>query len=102
LFEREKFPHRWITSAEDIHCIDGGAADNSLTINHKQGGMVSVFSLRDGPWEAESKGLKWPLSKVKWERGFYGLSNVAIAEKIEIAAKRGRFLVILEGTWRHT
>jgi len=100
LFEREKFPHRWITAAEDIYCIDGGAADNSLTINIKQGGTVSAFSLGDGPWKAESKGLKWPLNDVKWERGLYGLSNAAIAEEIEIAAKQGRFLVILEGVWR--
>jgi thiamine pyrophosphokinase len=100
LFEREKFPHRWITAAEDIYCIDGDAANNSLTIKLKQGGIVSVFSLGDGPWEAESKGLKWPLNKVKWERGLYGLSNVAAAEEIEIAAKQGRFMVILEEVWR--
>jgi thiamine pyrophosphokinase len=100
LFEREKFPRRWITAAEDIHCLDGDAADNSLTVNLKQGDVVSVFPLGGGPWKAESKGLKWPLNNVHWERGLYGLSNVAVAEKIEVVAKQGRFMVILEGVWR--
>jgi len=101
LFEREKFPHRWITAAEDIYCLDSDAANNSLTINHlKQGGVVSVFSLGNGPWKAESKGLKWPLTNVQWERGMYGLSNVAIEEEIEITAKQGRFMVILGEVWR--
>jgi len=102
LFEREKFPRRWITAAEDIYCMDGDAADNSLTINLKQGDVVSVFPLGGGPWKAESKGLKWPLNNVKWERGLYGLSNAAIAEEIEVVAKQGRFMVILEEVWRHT
>jgi len=102
LFEREKFPHRWITAAEDIYCMDADAENSSLTLKLKQGDVVSVFSLGNGPWKAESKGLKWPLSKVKWERGLYGLSNVAAAEEIEVAAKQGRFMVILEGAWERT
>jgi len=100
LFERKKFPRRWITAAEDIHCLDGNTADGSLTVNLKQGDVVSVFPLGGGPWKAESKGLKWPLNNVHWERGLYGLSNVAVAEKIEVIAKQGRFMVILEGVWR--
>jgi thiamine pyrophosphokinase len=100
LFEREKFPHRWITAAEEIYCLDSDAANSSLTMNLKQGGMVSVFPLGGGPWKAESKGLKWPLNNVHWERGLYGLSNIAVAEKIEVVAKQGRFMVILEGVWR--
>ena len=97
LFERERFPRRWITAAEDIYCIDG---DGSLTVNPEQGGLVSVFLLGGGPWKAESKGLKWPLDNVRWERGVYGLSNVAIAPEIEIIARQGRFMVILEEMWR--
>jgi thiamine pyrophosphokinase len=99
LFERKKFPRRWITAAEDIHCIDSGA-DSSLTMNLKQGGIVSVFPLGGGPWKAESKGLKWPLNNVHWERGLYGLSNVAVTQKIEVVAQQGRFMVILEEVWR--
>jgi len=103
LFERELFPRRWITAAEDIYCIDGDAADGSaaaLTVNPEQGNLVSVFLLGDGPWKAESKGLKWPLDNVRWKRGLYGLSNVAMESEITINAQQGRFMIILEGMWR--
>jgi thiamine pyrophosphokinase len=61
----------------------------------KQGKLVSVFPLGSGPWKVQSKGLKWELGKARWERGLFGLSNVAIADEIEINAEQGRFMVIL-------
>jgi len=105
LFERERFPRRWITAAEDIFCLEGGtdaaggvcsgaAADDSLTKSVEAGGLVSVFPLGEGPWKAESRGLKWPLENVHWERGRYGLSNAALAASVTVSAKQGRFLVI--------
>jgi thiamine pyrophosphokinase len=105
LFERERYPVRWITANEDIYCIDGGGAlggaisgakNNHLRLTIKQGKLVSVFPLADGPWKAESKGLKWDLGNAHWERGLFGLSNVAMADEIEINAKQGRFIVVLE------
>jgi len=97
LFERERFPCRWITANEDIHCIDGKcAANNSLAMIHEPGDKVSVFPLADGPWQAESRGLKWPLENARWERGLYGLSNIALESESGIRAIRGRFMVILE------
>jgi len=107
LFERDRFPRRWITADEDIYCIDGDAtgstaAFGSLTMAVEQGCVVSVFLLGSGLWKAESKGLKWPLNNVHWERGLYGLSNVAMASEITINALQGRFMVILEGMWRRT
>jgi thiamine pyrophosphokinase len=97
LFEREHYPRRWITANEDIYCVDGADdKNNHLKPAVKQGGLVSVFPLGNGPWEAVSGGLKWALDNVRWERGLYGLSNVAIADEIEIKAKQGRFLVMLE------
>jgi thiamine pyrophosphokinase len=99
LFEREKFPRRWITAAEDIYCADS-AAGGSLTVSLEQGGVVSVLPLGGGPWKVESKGLKWPLDNVHWERGLYGLSNVTVAPEVEIYVKQGRFMVLLEEVWR--
>ncbi|MDR0457327.1 MAG: thiamine diphosphokinase [Treponema sp.] len=105
LFEREQFPRRWMTAAEDIHCIDsddaGGATGGNLSITLKPGDVVSVFPLGGGPWKAESKGLKWSLDNVHWERGRYGLSNAAAMPEVEVIAQQGRFMVILEGVWRH-
>jgi thiamine pyrophosphokinase len=103
LFERERFPRRWITAAEDIYCIDGTAggpvlagtiANLSLTL--KQGNVVSVFPLGGGPWKAKSMGLKWPLDNVHWERGLYGLSNVALAPEMSVNVTQGRFMIIIE------
>ena len=105
LFEREHPPARWLTAAEDIYCIDGNSAGNAaqgLTVTFNQdspltaNSVVSVFPLGSGPWQAESTGLKWPLKGVCWERGLYGLSNVAVMPKIEINALRGRFMGIIQ------
>jgi thiamine pyrophosphokinase len=108
LFERGRYPCRWITANEDIYCVDGkgalggalggaesGSNNNRLRLAIKQGKLVSVFPLGNGPWKAQSKGLKWDLGKARWERGLFGLSNVAIADEIEINVKQGRFMVIV-------
>ena len=97
LFERKRFPRRWITASEDIFCIEGGgdAKCGSVTQAVDEGDLVSVFPLGEGPWKAESRGLKWPLDAVRWERGLYSLSNAAIAAQVTVNAKRGRFLIIL-------
>ena len=92
LFEREIFPYRWITDTADIYCID----QRITRINtNEKGACVSVFPLGDGPWEAESTGLKWPLEGLPWNRGFFGLSNVAIEGNFSITAQKGRFMVVL-------
>ena len=96
LFERGRYPRRWITANEDIYCVEGGDEKKGcLRLAIKQGKLVSVFALGNGPWKAESKGLKWELGKARLERGLFGLSNVATSDEIEINAKQGRFMVIL-------
>ena len=94
LFEREFPPRRWVTASEDIYCIDGAGDLNCLTMRLEQLELVSVFPLGGGPWKAESRGLKWPLDNVYWERGLYGLSNVAVEKEIAINAVTGRFMII--------
>ncbi|AEF84196.1 thiamine diphosphokinase [Treponema primitia ZAS-2] len=100
LFEREKSPDRWITAAEDIRQVRAGhplevAGAQAVSGGQAPGSLVSVFPLGIGPWELESRGLKWPLSGLPWERGFFGLSNVALEGDFMIRAIRGRFLVVL-------
>ncbi|MCL2245226.1 MAG: thiamine diphosphokinase [Treponema sp.] len=96
LFERDIFPVRWITGGEDIHCISACNAHNKLSLKPGKNACVSVFPLGNGPWEAQSSGLKWPLSGLPWDRGFFGLSNVASDGDFSIKAEAGRFMVILE------
>ena len=95
LFEREVFPFRWITEAADIRCIESTTPQNKLCAGLEKGAAVSVFPLANGPWEVKSSGLKWPLSGLPWERGFFGLSNVATDGKFSVMAQAGRFMVIL-------
>jgi len=95
LFERDNFPSRWITANEDIYCIDSFIAKNSIEKKLDKGISVSVFPLGDGAWEAQSSGLKWPLIDLPWDRGFFGLSNVAVDGSFSITAINGRFMIIL-------
>jgi thiamine pyrophosphokinase len=97
LFERDKKPDRWVTSREDIFCLKEGAVFSppaDLRENMPPGG-ISVFPLGIGPWRAESRGLKWPLDGLPWNRGFFGVSNEAAEGDFEIRAFRGQFLVII-------
>ena len=94
LFERERFPRRWITNAEDIRCIDSKAKQNELSLKIEKGAVVSVFPLGEGQWEAKSVGLKWQLNGLRWDRGFFGLSNVAVDGDFSVTAEAGRFMVI--------
>ena len=95
LFERDIFPCRWITDAADIRCIDAASAFGRLSCRLGKGEPVSVFPLGIGPWKAKSRGLKWPLDNVEWNRGFSGLSNEAADGGFSITAEKGRFLVLL-------
>jgi thiamine pyrophosphokinase len=113
LFERDRSPDRWITAAEDIRQVrdvlslkptgNGQAVSSGEAAGGGQvsvgeaapGSLVSVFPLGTGPWEAESRGLKWPLAGLPWKRGFFGVSNVALTGDVVIRAIQGRFLVIL-------
>jgi thiamine pyrophosphokinase len=105
LFERERFPSRWLTAGEEIFCVqapggvlyaDGASAPSENERDRKTGGiLVSVFPLGAGPWEASGRGLKWPLAGLDWNRGFFGVSNVAADGEFSIQAEKGRFLIIL-------
>ncbi|WP_461245800.1 thiamine diphosphokinase [Treponema sp. R6D11] len=94
LFERAVFPRRWITETEDIRCIDANTLHSEAFCRLTENARVSVFPLGEGRWEASSKGLKWQLDGLHWDRGFFGLSNEAEDGDFYIKAKAGRFMVI--------
>ncbi|MDR2802884.1 MAG: thiamine diphosphokinase [Treponema sp.] len=93
LFEREHPPCRWFTSNEKIFL-----ASNDFCYHLKKSSIVSLFPLGNGPWKAQSSGLKWPLDNVEWRRGFFGISNSAEADTIIIKVMSGRFMVIIIDT----
>ena len=84
-------PDRWFTASEEIRCLRDGKV---LSAAIPAGSLVSVFPLGSGPWEVESLRLKWPLDGLSWERGGFGLSNVAVKGPFEIRSVQGRFMVI--------
>jgi thiamine pyrophosphokinase len=92
LLAREKTPDRWLTAADDIRRLREGEC---LGVDLPPGSRVSVFPLADGPWQAASRSLKWPLDRVSWNRGYAGISNVTTEGFLEIEVRQGRFLVFL-------
>jgi thiamine pyrophosphokinase len=94
LFEREKTPCRWVTSGEDIFCLDAGPCAVELRAACPAGTMVSVFPVGDNG-QAQSSGLKWPLDVLRWNRGNFGISNRTTGSGFSITVTRGRFLVVL-------
>ncbi|MDR2369942.1 MAG: thiamine diphosphokinase [Treponema sp.] len=93
LFERDLFPARWITARDDIRALE--APGELKTRRFPEGAIIAVSPLGNGPWEARSRGLKWPLDNVRWDRGFFGASNEATGDDIEVKLIRGRFMVLL-------
>ena len=95
MFEKEPCPCRWVTADEDIYCVSArDASGGSLARRVVPGGIVSVLPLGNAPWKAESRGLKWPLNDVRWERGKLAICNVAVTYEIEINVQQGRFMII--------
>ena len=95
LFEREVFPSRWMTGDNDIRCIDAEVGVHEYSATLAAGTQVSVFPIGKGDWDATSKGLKWPLESLYWDRGVFGLSNVSVDGFFYVTALSGRFLVVL-------
>ena len=96
LFEREPSPDRWITKAEDIRRLRRGERLIFPGTGREGEAIkgISVFPLGTGPWKAGSRGLKWPLDRLVWDRGFFGISNEAPAGSFSVSAVRGDFLVL--------
>jgi thiamine pyrophosphokinase len=92
LFEREQCPDRWFTRTDDLYCLKAAGA---LALDLPPRSLVSVFPLGPGPWNVESRGLRWPLAGLPWHPGFFGLSNVAPSGACSLFVHSGRFLILV-------
>jgi thiamine pyrophosphokinase len=94
LFEREYPPRRWFTSREKIVLVS-----NEFHHISKKSRIVSIFPLGNGPWKAQSSGLKWPLdtaaASAMWKRGFFGISNTAETGEFTVKVSAGNFLIVI-------
>ena len=95
LFERNRSPDHWHTENEDIYCIKDG---KTISLTTPKESIISVFPLGETPWNAKSTGLKWELNDIKWKRGFFGISNIAVNGTFTVTSNSGRFLLIVQIT----
>lgn len=94
LFERDEAPDRWITRLETVSMLDACRRNGIVSIRTKPGSLLSIFPAGSGPWRISSRGLKWPLDGLSWNRGRFGVSNVALSAECELTAAEGRFLAV--------
>ena len=96
LFERDPAPDRWITGGEDIILVTGEAQFDGWA-----GSTVSVFPVGDRAAGLHSEGLKWPLDGLEFRRGFAGVSNLAISDRVRLRVEIGKLLVMRSAASRY-
>lgn len=89
LFDREIRPDEWYTRNEGVISIDRMKSFRNLT-----GKTVSLFPAGTELCRMRSRGLKWPLDHLEWQRGSVGISNVVNSEEVTIVPESGRLLFI--------
>ncbi len=89
LFERADPPSRWLTDREDIRLVTGEAEFSGW-----RGSTVSVFPVGPRAGRLHSEGLQWPLDGLEFQRGFGGISNRAIADRVLVRVGLGALLVV--------
>lgn len=74
-----------------------GGGIGQLSLEAREKGLISVFSLTDQCCGVTLRGLKYPLEKGRLTSSFpLGVSNEFIGEAAEISAEEGVLLVIIE------
>ncbi len=91
LFERRFAPSVWLTAREHVQVVDG-----RLALPGCVGQTISFFPVGGRALIRRSAGLKWPLDGLKWGRGDAGVSNLAVADTVEVELAAGRLLMVRE------
>ena len=86
-------PREWHTGAESAYAI---AAGETARFGAMPGDIVSVFPAGlEGSSGMASEGLKWPLEGLVWDKGYFGISNMALGSSLGISAGASGLVVIL-------
>ncbi len=91
LFERAYKPALWLTSREEVSLITNYAEYKGCA-----GKRFSFFSLLGPVKGLTSKGLKWSLNGLNWNKGQAGISNVAVEDRVTISVEKGKLLAVKE------
>lgn len=89
LFERDRRLHVWLTAAEHMEAIAGTAHFSG----HRHS-TVSLFPLSATVSGLVSRGLRWPLDGLRFQRGFASVSNVVVADEWQVTVGLGRMLMV--------
>ena len=89
LFERDPRLRVWLTAAEHMEAIAGTARFSG----HRHS-TVSLFPLSATASGLASRGLRWPLDGLCFQRGFASVSNVVVTDEWQLTVRRGRMLMV--------
>lgn len=89
-FRTSNAPFQWITDKERIYLVT-----RMITCKLPRHSLVSVFPGPSGASSMQSTGLQWPLQKVQFAPGFFGISNIALDDTVSIATNENPVIVIM-------
>ena len=89
LFERDRRLRVWLTGGEHMEVIAGTARFSG----HRHS-TVSLFPLSTRASGLASRGLRWPLDGLEFQRGFASVSNVVVADEWQVTVGRGLMLMV--------
>jgi thiamine pyrophosphokinase len=72
--------------------------DRHVLLSCKKGQTISLIPLNGPVLGITTRGLKWELKKGKLDKHFIGISNVCLAEEIEISVEQGDLLCCVSKT----
>ena len=91
LFDRELHPRLWVTDKYITVSVD-----QRIEISGKIGKSVSFFPAGRIPCKMASRGLKWPLDSLSWQKGDVGISNLIIEDTMSVTMIKGRLIMVAE------
>ena len=89
LFDRPTAPDIWITDSNVVIHVK-----NKLKLSGAGGLTVSFFPVGKEPCEMTSRGLKWPLDELRWNRGDTGVSNEITGSVMAVEMMQGRLICV--------
>ena len=91
LFEQENPPREWFTAQEGIIL-----ADRRIGLGDKINRRVSLFPVGPGLCRIKSRGLRWPLDELVWDRKGFGISNEVISKDSFVEPATGKAILIYD------
>ena len=89
MFARDDAPDLWITKNDIVILIK-----KTYTISRVKGKTFSFFPISDEKCKMSSEGLKWPLDNLIWGKGDFGISNIAISDRVTVNVSKGKLVCV--------